>query len=97
MNKTGVLMVFLIGTRRYAYSRSFRRAKVLEWVITAMNAIGEASISFEDSTEEPTDPRTMLRGGSDPEDPIEAAENAVQDWEDVPNGYEDLEDGEVSC
>ena len=65
MNKTGVLKVYLVGTRRYAYRLHVRRAKVPEWVITAMNNIGEASIGFEDSTEEPTDPRAMLRGGSD--------------------------------
>ena len=50
-----------------------------EWVITAMNTIGEASIGFEDSTEEPTDPGAMLRGGADPEDPREATETAEQD------------------
>ena len=52
MNKTGVLKVYRIGTRRYAYRLHFRRAKVPEWVITTMNNIGEASIGFEDSTEE---------------------------------------------
>ena len=85
MNKTGVLKVFLIGTRRYAYRLSFRRAKVPEWVITAMNTIGEASFGFGDSTEEPTYSGAMLRGGSDPEDPREATETAVQDLEDVPD------------
>ena len=65
MDKTGVLKVFLIGTRRYAYCLSFRRAKVSEWVITAMNTT--------------TDPGAELRGGSDPEDPREATEAAVQD------------------
>ena len=64
MNKTGVLRVYLIGTRRYAYRLHFRSVKVPEWVITAMNNIGGASIGFEDLTVEPTDPRAMLRGGS---------------------------------
>ena len=40
MNKTGVLKVYLVGTRRYAYRLHFSRARVPEWVITAMNNIG---------------------------------------------------------
>ena len=39
MNHTGVLKVYLIGTRRYAYRLKFVRATVPEWVITAMNSI----------------------------------------------------------
>ena len=35
MNRTGVLKVYLIGTRRYAYRLHFKRAKVPDWVITA--------------------------------------------------------------
>ena len=41
MNKAGVLKVFLIGTRKYAYRLNFRRAKVPDWVTTAMSSIGE--------------------------------------------------------
>ena len=41
MNKTGVLKVYLIGTRRFAYRLHFKRAKVPDWVITAMNSIGD--------------------------------------------------------
>ena len=33
MNKTGVIKVYLIGTRKYAYRLKFKRAKVPEWVI----------------------------------------------------------------
>ena len=51
MNKSGVFKVFLIGSRKYAYRLSFRRAKVPDWVITAMNSIGEKSIGFEDQRE----------------------------------------------
>ena len=64
MNKTGVLKVCLIGIRTYAYRLNFRGGKVPEWAsigFEAMNTIGEASIGFEDSTEEPTDPGAMLR------------------------------------
>ena len=53
MNISGVLKVFLIGSRKYAYRLSFRRAKVPDWVITAMNSIGEKSIGFETSAKEP--------------------------------------------
>ena len=39
MNKTGVLKVFLIGSRKYAYRLNFRRAKVPDWAITEMSNI----------------------------------------------------------
>ena len=51
MNHTGVLKVYLIGTRRYAYRLKFVRATVPEWVITAMNSIGDRTIGFEDDNE----------------------------------------------
>ena len=41
MNKTGVLKVFLIGSRKYANRLNFQGAKEPEWVITAMSCIGE--------------------------------------------------------
>ena len=50
MNKTGVIKVYLIGTRKYAYRLKFKRAKVPEWVITAMNSIGDKTIGFEDDS-----------------------------------------------
>ena len=55
-----------------------------------------ASIGFEDSTEEPIDPRAELRGGADPEAPREATETAEQDWEEAPDSYGDLEVEEVN-
>ncbi len=51
MNHTGVLKVYLIGTRRYAYRLKFVRATVPEWVITAMNSIGDRTIGFEDDND----------------------------------------------
>ena len=48
MNHTGVIKVYLIGTRKYAYRLKFKRATVPEWVIIAMNSIGDQSIGFED-------------------------------------------------
>ena len=77
----------------FAYRLHFKRAKVPDWVITAMNSIGDATIGFEDSTEETTDPGAGLIGESDPGDPNEATEDIVQDWEDVPANYGDLEVG----
>lgn len=50
MNKTGVIKVYLIGTRKYAYRLQFRRAIVPEWVISALNAIGDRTIGFEDES-----------------------------------------------
>ena len=94
MNKSGVLKVFLIGTRRYAYRLNFRRAKVPEWVITAMNSIGEKSIGFEEETKETEDPGTLIESGPDPEDPIGAQEHGEDDWGDIPEhvGEDDIDE-----
>ena len=51
MNHTVVLKVYLIGTRCYAYRLKFVRAMVPEWVITAMNSIGDRTIGFEDDND----------------------------------------------
>ena len=48
MNHTGVIKVYLIGTRKYAYRLKFKRATVPEWVVIAMNSIGDKNIGFED-------------------------------------------------
>ena len=48
MNHTGVIKVYLIGTRKYAYRLKFKRTTVPEWVIIVMNSIGDKSIGFED-------------------------------------------------
>ena len=48
MNKTGVIKVYLIGSRKYAYRLQFRRAIVPEWAISSLNAIGDRTIGFED-------------------------------------------------
>ena len=54
MNKTGVIKVYLIGSRKYAYRLQFRRAIVPDWVISSLNAIGDRAIGFEDEhVEEP--------------------------------------------
>ena len=50
---------------------------------------------FEDSNKETADPGAELIGESDPGDPNEATENLVQDWEDAPANYGDLEVGEL--
>ena len=48
MNQTGVIKVYLIGIRKYAYRLKFKRATVPEWVIIAMNSIGDKCIGFEE-------------------------------------------------
>ena len=53
MNHTGVIKVYLIGSKKYAYRLKFKRAVVPEWVVTAMNSISESAvIGFEEETEE---------------------------------------------
>ena len=77
-----VLKVFLIGSRKYAYRLSFRRAKVPDWVITAMNSIGEKSIGFEDQREETETTETRLIDEGVPEGPQEHPEYVENDVED---------------
>ena len=66
------------------YRLSCRRAKVSDWVISAMNSIGEKSIGFEDQTAETIDP----------EDLIEAPEHGKNGDGDIPElvGEDDVED-----
>jgi hypothetical protein len=52
MNGTGVLKVYLIQSKRYAYRLKFVRAKAPEWVLEALKDINpEANISFKDGEE----------------------------------------------
>ena len=53
MNHSGVIKVYLVGSKKYAYRLKFKRAKIPEWVVEAMNSIAaNAVIGFEDSPEE---------------------------------------------
>ena len=94
MNKTGVLKVFLVGSRKYAYRLNFQRAKVPEWVITAMISIGEKVIGFEDQAEEIIDPVTEIESGPILEDPTGAHEHVEDDYGDVPElvGEDDVDE-----
>ena len=51
MNGTGVIKVYLIGSKKYAYRLKFKRAVPPEWVIIAMNSIGDRNIGFEEESE----------------------------------------------
>ena len=95
MNKPGVLKVFLIGSRKYAYRLNFQRAKVPEWVITAMSSMGEKVIGFEDQAEETIDPVAEIESGPILEDPIGAHEHVEDDYGDVPElvGYQSTRRG----
>ena len=84
MNTTGVLKVFLIGSRKYAYRLNFQRVKVPEWVITAMSSIGEKVVRFEDQAEETIDPVIEIESGPILEDRIGAHEHVEDDYGDVP-------------
>ncbi len=49
MNGTGVLKVYLIQSKKYAYCLKFVRAIAPEWVLAALKNIGaDANIGFED-------------------------------------------------
>ena len=52
MNHSGVIKVYLIGSKRYAYRLKFKRAIVPEWVVSAMNSIGDGIIGFEEESSE---------------------------------------------
>jgi hypothetical protein len=52
INGTGVLKVYLIQQKKYAYRLKFQRAKAPQWVIDALNGISkDANIGFEDAQE----------------------------------------------
>ena len=54
MNGTGVLKVYLIQSKRYAYRLKFKRAKAPEWVLQALNSISvNQAIGFEESMDNP--------------------------------------------
>ena len=54
MNGTGVIKVYLVSTKRYAYRLKFKRARVPAWVLEAIGNIQPgASIGFEDEVEPP--------------------------------------------
>ena len=53
MNHTGVIKVYLIGSKKYAYRLKFKRAVVPGMVVTAMNSNSDSMvIGFEEETEE---------------------------------------------
>jgi hypothetical protein len=53
MNHTGVIKMYLIQSKKYAYRSHFARALAPEWVLEALNMImAEVSIGFEDGAEE---------------------------------------------
>ncbi len=52
MNGTGVLKVYLIQTKKFAYRLNFIRAKAPEWVLEALKDINpEASMGFKDESD----------------------------------------------
>jgi hypothetical protein len=52
MNGTGVLKVYLIQSKKYAYRLKFQRARAPQWVLDALNMIAkDATIGFEDENE----------------------------------------------
>jgi hypothetical protein len=52
MNGTGVLKVYLVQSKKYAYRLQFRRAITPEWVIEALDNIdSQTTIGFEEITE----------------------------------------------
>ena len=87
MNKTGVIKVYLIGTRRYAYRLNFRRAKVPDWVVTAMNSIGERAIGFEEETEETME---LVTQPTIEDGPTEGEEHEEQDQDELQEAHGDI-------
>jgi hypothetical protein len=52
MNGTGVLKVYLIQQKKYAYRLKFQRARAPQWVMEALNNISkDTNIGFEDAPE----------------------------------------------
>ena len=62
MNGTGVLKVYLVASKKYAYRLKFRRAKAPQWVIEALNGISNgAAIGLEDESDYSTESLAIQR------------------------------------
>jgi hypothetical protein len=52
MNGTGVLKVYLIQQKKYAYRLKFQQARASQWVMDGLNSKSkDAKIGFEDTQE----------------------------------------------
>ncbi len=47
MNGTGVLKVYLVQSKKYAYRLHIKRAKAPEWVLEALQDLKTSAIGFE--------------------------------------------------
>lgn len=71
MNGSGVLKVYLVQSKKYAYRLKFQRAKAPDWVITALNSISvNSTIGFEDPELNPED----VGGGVGPQTDVVSAQ-----------------------
>jgi hypothetical protein len=60
MDNSGILKVYIIQTKKYAYRLQFRRAIAPDWVIESLNNIDvNATIGFEDGVEIPIAPEQL--------------------------------------
>ena len=93
MNHTGVIKGYLIGNRKYAFRLKFKPATVPEWVIIAMNSIGDKSIGFEDKAgaEDQTDIPATGKLGND----VGLLEDIDIDQEADPDEQENHGSGEI--
>lgn len=54
MNGTGVLKVYLVQSKKYAYRLHFKRAKAPEWVLEELQNLKTSAIGFEIEEDETT-------------------------------------------
>jgi hypothetical protein len=63
---SGVLKVYLVTSKRFAYRIKFKRVIAPEWVITALQSIGDGEIGFETDAVNP-DGEELLQASAMPE------------------------------
>jgi hypothetical protein len=61
---SGVLKFYLVTSKKFAYRLKFRRVVAPEWVLIALEAIGDGQIGFEDEGANPDGAELTLGGGS---------------------------------
>jgi hypothetical protein len=85
MNGTGVLKVYLIQSKKYAYRLKFKRAKAPEWVINALNSISrDQKIGFEEPDDNPESISAEESMKLMIHEPYELLENQVEPEEVLP-------------
>ena len=102
MNGTGVLKVYLIQQKKYAYRLKFQRARAPQWEMEALNSISkDTTIGFEDAQETPPErieavPNENVQTETGPDETKEVLQLPDDQNQDLVKAIAQLEEIEVS-